>query len=116
MPAITWPLTFVVKKYIPAIYSAWLLYIVSLTWWAVNIGVGVLWAIGAVKYDSVGGTNTLFTQNGIWTLFGVFMGYAVATNAVYYYVFHKGASHPDVDVDELEDHVNNQLVPDFFGF
>ena len=115
IPALTWPLTFAVKKYIPAIYASWLLFIVSLTWWAVNLGVGALWIVGALTYDDVGGTNDLFSKEEIWILFGVFMGYAVVTNSIYYWLFHRAASHPDPTTIQNEEELS-ELVPDFFGF
>ena len=62
VPALIWPFTFVVKKYLPAIYCGWLLYLVSLTWWAVNLGTGAFWVIGALNYNDVGGTNDLFDK------------------------------------------------------
>ena len=62
VPALIWPFTFVVKKYLPAIYCGWLLFLVSLTWWAVNLGTGAFWVIGALTYDDVGGTNDLFDK------------------------------------------------------
>ena len=62
VPALIWPFTFVVKKYLPAIYCGWLLFLVSLTWWAVNLGTGTFWIIGALNYNDVGGTNDLFDK------------------------------------------------------
>ena len=107
IPAFTWPFTFGISKYFPVIYASWLLFLVSLTWWAVNLGIGGLWILGALHYKE----NTVFSKNEIWTAAGAFLAYALIANPVYYWLFHRAADHPVVP-DNGED-TNNMLA---YGF
>ena len=101
IPALLWPFTFFVKKYVTTVYTSWLLFFVSLTWWAVNIAIIVFWLLAALKYKTdEPDVTTLFSKNEIWTAFGSFTGYAIITNSLYYWLFHRGASHPPVTTEE----------------
>ena len=95
VPALTWPLTFLNVKAIGAIHAAWLLFIDSLTWWLLNLGIAAFWIVGAMTYEE----NTVFSKNEIYILTGCFLGYAVPANIVYFWVFHKDAYHPDTVTD-----------------
>ena len=96
VPALLWPLTWTNSKLIGAMHAAWLLFVCSMTWWLMNLGIAALWIVGAMKYQE----NTVFSKSEIWTLTGVFLGYAVPANIVYFWVFHKDAYHPEtVDAD-----------------
>ena len=45
------------------------------------------------------------------------MAYAITTNSIYYWLFHRAASHPDPsDETEVPSDELSELVPDFFGF
>ena len=117
VPALTWPFCFLKKKTpIPAIHAAWLLFLDSLTWWLINLGIAALWIVGALKYTE----NDVFSKKEIWILVGCFLGYAFPTNVVYFWVYHKDASHPQPDDDSVEGDsvvsIGPDLVSDVFDF
>ena len=125
VPALLWIFPFFVKKIIPIIYASWLMWVVSLTLWAVNLGVSAFWLGGALTYTTgCDDSPILFTRTDIWIELGAFMGYAVFSNSIYYWLFHQGARHPLPDPDttlteddddfDIED--TTSLGSDFFGF